>query len=425
MWTDPIGASAPAVFNIDLKNKEVAPLDTALLSVSTADTNCTGRVLEGQSDFREHAQPESRLKGGQRNKLSGLPLFLSQLHNFWADSADAILSGALMGAGIGAVWGGLLGAAAFSTPGAIAGGLIGVVVGSVVFTALTYVFRPRSGPENFYGPQYKGHLPPKEKSKDDQRKSALSSGETPTSCERFKPDVQWAEGVKKWAKNVDNFAKLDDEFSRKLKASKEFKNSGSSLVEAAGQKTIKLGELLAWKASVIPRNLLQGFVGSGLENLDMSSCLSCESLPSGLFENLESLKMLNLSDNRHDKQEPYARHLFRELGWQDREEKVRRYISLPSLSSLQDGVFNGLTGLEHLNLSSNKLGELKLGALRGLGALKKLDVRGNNISDWSALSALETLEVLDIRGNIIEDLPKEVLAALPKLKKLNGKEVER
>ena len=72
---------------------------------------------------------------------------------------------------------------------------------------------------------------------------------------------------------------------------------------------------------------------------------------------------------------------------------------------------SGLTNLEYLNLSSNRISDIS--ALSGLTKLKWLYLSGNNISDLTPLSGLTNLEWLTLGANSITDISP--LSGLTKL----------
>ena len=81
-----------------------------------------------------------------------------------------------------------------------------------------------------------------------------------------------------------------------------------------------------------------------------------------------------------------------------------RFLSLSnkSISALQTGDFNGLTGLTNLDLQRNSISDIS--ALSGLTSLTDLDLQRNSISDISALSGMTSMETLGLSNNSISDI---------------------
>ncbi len=77
-------------------------------------------------------------------------------------------------------------------------------------------------------------------------------------------------------------------------------------------------------------------------------------------------------------------------------------LSNKSISALQTGDFNGLTGMGSLYLAENSISDIS--ALSGLTQLTHLYLAGNSISDISALSGLTSMVNLDLNNNSISNI---------------------
>ena len=90
-------------------------------------------------------------------------------------------------------------------------------------------------------------------------------------------------------------------------------------------------------------------------------------------------------------------------------------LASKKITSLKSGDFNELPALTHLYLRGNSISDIS--ALAGLSALTNLDLSWNSISNISTLSGLTKLEYLYLSGNSISNI--SALAELPALTKLD------
>ena len=90
------------------------------------------------------------------------------------------------------------------------------------------------------------------------------------------------------------------------------------------------------------------------------------------------------------------------------------------ISFLLPFTFDGMTSLEYLDLSRNKISFIDLFTFRGLTSLKNLNLHGNKFSflDPWAFRDLTALEYLSLGDNQISYLQKDQFKGLTKLKNL-------
>ena len=90
---------------------------------------------------------------------------------------------------------------------------------------------------------------------------------------------------------------------------------------------------------------------------------------------------------------------------------------LNQLSTLPDGVFDGLSSLQELSLGANQLSTLPDGMFDGLSSLQELDLGGNKLSTLPAgvFDGLSDLEWLDLGDNQLRTLPAGVFDGLSSL----------
>ena len=95
-------------------------------------------------------------------------------------------------------------------------------------------------------------------------------------------------------------------------------------------------------------------------------------------------------------------------------------LSGNNLSSLPEGVFDGLSNLETLWLDGNNLSSLPEGVFDGLSNLQELWLHGNNLSSLpeGVFDGLSNLETLRLDGNNLSSLPEGVFDGLSNLQEL-------
>jgi len=118
---------------------------------------------------------------------------------------------------------------------------------------------------------------------------------------------------------------------------------------------------------------------------------SLSMLPSGTFDGLSGLTVLNLSSNAIDS------------------------------ALISEESFRGLPALQKLDMSSNRLKELKSGLLKDLPNLKFLSCADNNLEaiESEALTLQSSLEVLDLARNKLAAFSANAFSGLTMLKKLS------
>ena len=137
------------------------------------------------------------------------------------------------------------------------------------------------------------------------------------------------------------------------------------------------------------------------------------SLRAGDFDGLSGLEVLNLETNR-----------IRELPDGIFDDLPRlEYLLLGDneLSELPEGILDKLTRLESLDLEALNLTTLPEGAFSNLANLERLQLNSSDIAYLPAgiFAGLSRLEYLDIHGNEIEELPKDLFSDLSSLEDLN------
>ena len=132
-----------------------------------------------------------------------------------------------------------------------------------------------------------------------------------------------------------------------------------------------------------------------------------QSIKRGMFDDLSTLKVLDLTENPISFIEPSSFETLHSL----QTLVIRGSLHL---TMLQNGTFRGLRKLQHLNLNNNQLQVIHPKAFRGLHNLQVLEVNGNRIGG-SGLPEnylpLETtsLRKLDIGNNRFELLPTGIV----------------
>ncbi len=97
------------------------------------------------------------------------------------------------------------------------------------------------------------------------------------------------------------------------------------------------------------------------------------------------------------------------------------HVSDDSSLTLKDGDFAGMSGLDVLYLSGNRLTSLPDGALSGLSTLRELNLYSNSLTTLSSdvFDGLSNLEKLQLSHNNLTSLPADLFDDLPFLSRLN------
>ena len=127
---------------------------------------------------------------------------------------------------------------------------------------------------------------------------------------------------------------------------------------------------------------------TGMQELEIYSNTGLSSLPAGIFDELTALTLLYLSSN--------------------------------ALSSVPAGVFDQLTALRELHLSTNTLSSLPAGVFDRLTNLVTLDLHRNGLTSLSAgiFDELTALEILLLELNNLTTLPDNIFQNLTNLTQL-------
>ena len=118
-------------------------------------------------------------------------------------------------------------------------------------------------------------------------------------------------------------------------------------------------------------------------------------MPPGIFDELTALTYLGLSSNKLSALPP---GIFDELT-----ALKTLALSINKLRALPPGIFDELTALNYLGLGANKLRALPSGIFNELTVLETLFLHSNNISDISELEGLTALTALQLSRNPISD----------------------
>jgi len=150
-----------------------------------------------------------------------------------------------------------------------------------------------------------------------------------------------------------------------------------------------------------------------LKVLDMSSN-NISNLKEDVFAGLPTLQRLSLSENQISVVLPSALSgLNNSLRCLD--------LSFNKISCLNNGVFSGLQSLRLLSLAGNNLESLKGDCFHGLASLQELDVSANHISslDDGVFSELNSLQRLNLSGNRLHALGDQCFRGLLHLQQLD------
>ena len=142
------------------------------------------------------------------------------------------------------------------------------------------------------------------------------------------------------------------------------------------------------------------------------------SLRKGMFEGINRLKGLDLTENPIDYMEPGT--------FQSMHSLQTLYIQGSiHLGELHNGTFRGMRNLLHLKLNNNQIKNVHAKAFHGLRRLETLELNGNRIGGslhdrdgWNVEFETSNLKTLDLGNNRINALPSRVISTQPKLKNL-------
>ncbi len=161
-----------------------------------------------------------------------------------------------------------------------------------------------------------------------------------------------------------------------------------------------------------PIGELQPGVFAGLANLNslLVRATRLETLPSGVFDELESLGQLNLADNALVSLPPDIFAGLANLWW------LR--LNGNRLSELPPGLFEATPDLEQLYASGNGMIRVREGVFSGHATLSRLDLSGNRISELAprAFAEMAGLEELRLSNNRLSSLPPGMFAGLAGLR---------
>ncbi len=144
------------------------------------------------------------------------------------------------------------------------------------------------------------------------------------------------------------------------------------------------------RLTALPERIFAGL--SSLEKLDLNFN-SLESLPEEVFKGLGSLRTLEMTANSLNQ---VPEKIF--SGLNSLEEL---HLNQNSLTGLPEGVFNGLGSLQFLSLRNNQLNSLTEGIFEGLGALENLYLAYNSLTNLPVgiFNGLNSLTLLELFGN--------------------------
>ncbi|XP_022792494.1 uncharacterized protein LOC111331610 [Stylophora pistillata] len=141
--------------------------------------------------------------------------------------------------------------------------------------------------------------------------------------------------------------------------------------------------------------------------------LKIYNLPGNSFQNMDSLKMLDLQKNQIYK---LNKDIFRDLT-----ELRELYLQQNKIKELPEAVFDSLSNLQILTLGFNRIEKLPRRQFANLTTLQQLDLASNSIKELSeeSLLNLTSLVRIDFSWNGIKDLPEGIFDNLKYLSYLN------
>ena len=144
-------------------------------------------------------------------------------------------------------------------------------------------------------------------------------------------------------------------------------------------------------------------------SLDLSNCGLTETPTKILSRFFPHLQELNLSGNRISEIKENAFARLNSL------QKLE--LSSNQISEIKENAFAGLNSLHTLGLSENKISEIKENAFAGLNGLQRLDLFKNQISEIkeNAFVRLNSLHTLELSSNKISEIKENAFAGLNSL----------
>jgi Leucine-rich repeat (LRR) protein len=205
-------------------------------------------------------------------------------------------------------------------------------------------------------------------------------------------------------------------------------------------KSLKL-ENIVGNTTTLPENLFQGL--NKLEHLELISLWLTEldetifsnglgklkvlelkynyfsTLPEKIFQRQHKLETLIIK-NGHDN-DNIPTFILPEQIFQGLTNLRHLDLSTSKLFKLPEHIFQGLTNLQHLNLSYSKLETLPETVFQGLTHLQKLELDGNFIITLPAMifQGLASLQGIDLRDNELQELPATLFQGLTRLQEIN------
>jgi Leucine-rich repeat (LRR) protein len=222
------------------------------------------------------------------------------------------------------------------------------------------------------------------------------------------------ENLNKLKLRCNKFTNLDEESFKGLKNLTQLdlsENELKEINEETFEDTCNLIELdLSYNELIDIRLGLNN--ESGLQQL---KCLSLRGNNLEKFEiNLRNLEELNLGSN-----EPLTR--LRPGAFKNLRNFKRLYLCDCSLKVVDAKAFEGLLGLEHLDLANNFLEDIGVGTFKNLSNLKRLDLDRCSLKvlDAYTFEGLLSLEHLNLAYNCLEDIGEGTFDLMGNLKMLD------